>query len=108
LALGAAIGTLAVLTKAELLLPLIGGIYVVEAVGHRAGGLVQAHGAPRLPHGAAAPPLRIDRLARAQDRGALLDRVVRAGAAGADHAEVTVVRSRRPSAAEASLRRTAG
>src|SRR5438034_204633 len=31
LALGAAIGTLAVLTKAELLLPLIGGIYVVEA-----------------------------------------------------------------------------
>ena len=31
LALGAALGTLAVLTKAELLLPLIGGIYVVEA-----------------------------------------------------------------------------
>src|SRR5256884_901445 len=32
LSLGAAIGTLAVLTKAELLLPLIGGIYLVEAV----------------------------------------------------------------------------
>ena len=32
LALGGAIGTLAVLTKSELLLPLIGGIYVVEAV----------------------------------------------------------------------------
>jgi phospho-N-acetylmuramoyl-pentapeptide-transferase len=32
LALGGAIGILAVLTKAELLLPLIGGIYVVEAV----------------------------------------------------------------------------
>jgi phospho-N-acetylmuramoyl-pentapeptide-transferase len=31
LALGCAIGTLAVLTKAELLLPLIGGLYVVEA-----------------------------------------------------------------------------
>ncbi|HYB43821.1 MAG TPA: phospho-N-acetylmuramoyl-pentapeptide-transferase [Candidatus Methylomirabilis sp.] len=31
LALGGAIGTLAVITKAELLLPLIGGIYVVEA-----------------------------------------------------------------------------
>jgi phospho-N-acetylmuramoyl-pentapeptide-transferase len=31
LALGAAIGMLAVLTKAELLLPLVGGIYVVEA-----------------------------------------------------------------------------
>src|SRR5438093_946205 len=32
LALGGAIGMLAVLTKAELLLPLIGGLYVVEAV----------------------------------------------------------------------------
>jgi phospho-N-acetylmuramoyl-pentapeptide-transferase len=32
LALGGAIGSLAVLTKAELLLPLIGGLYVVEAV----------------------------------------------------------------------------
>jgi phospho-N-acetylmuramoyl-pentapeptide-transferase len=32
LALGGAIGTLAVLTKAELLLPLIGGLYVVEAI----------------------------------------------------------------------------
>jgi phospho-N-acetylmuramoyl-pentapeptide-transferase len=32
LSLGAAIGTLAVLTKAELLLPLIGGLYVLEAV----------------------------------------------------------------------------
>jgi phospho-N-acetylmuramoyl-pentapeptide-transferase len=31
LALGASVGMLAVLTKAELLLPLIGGIYVVEA-----------------------------------------------------------------------------
>jgi phospho-N-acetylmuramoyl-pentapeptide-transferase len=31
LALGGSIGTLAVLTKAELLLPLIGGLYVVEA-----------------------------------------------------------------------------
>jgi phospho-N-acetylmuramoyl-pentapeptide-transferase len=31
LALGGAIGTLSVLTKSELLLPLIGGIYVVEA-----------------------------------------------------------------------------
>ena len=31
LALGGSLGTLAVLTKSELLLPLIGGIYVVEA-----------------------------------------------------------------------------
>ena len=32
LALGGALGTLAVLTKSELLLPLIGGIYVLEAI----------------------------------------------------------------------------
>jgi phospho-N-acetylmuramoyl-pentapeptide-transferase len=32
LALGGAVGTLAVLTKSELLLPLIGGLYVVEAI----------------------------------------------------------------------------
>jgi phospho-N-acetylmuramoyl-pentapeptide-transferase len=32
LALGASIGMLAVLTKSELLLPLIGGLYVVEAI----------------------------------------------------------------------------
>src|SRR5256712_8289320 len=32
LALGGAIGTLAVLTKSELLLPLVGGLYVVEAI----------------------------------------------------------------------------
>jgi phospho-N-acetylmuramoyl-pentapeptide-transferase len=31
LALGGSLGTLAVVTKSELLLPLIGGIYVVEA-----------------------------------------------------------------------------
>jgi phospho-N-acetylmuramoyl-pentapeptide-transferase len=31
LALGGCLGTLAVVTKSELLLPLIGGIYVVEA-----------------------------------------------------------------------------
>src|SRR5256714_12389031 len=40
LALGATIGMLAVLTKAELLLPLIGGLYVVEAVS----GIIQVAG----------------------------------------------------------------
>src|SRR3989442_685105 len=49
LALGAAIGTLAVLTKAELLLPLIGGIYVVEGrAGIVQGGSLQLTGRRRL------------------------------------------------------------
>ena len=44
LALGGAIGTLAVLTKPELLLPLIGGIYRGRGrLGHHPGRLVQAH-----------------------------------------------------------------
>ena len=59
LALGGAIGTLAVLTKAELLLPLIGGLYVVEALSV----IVQVacfktDRTPRLSHGALAPSLR--------------------------------------------------
>src|SRR6266850_1369728 len=44
LALGAAIGMLAVLTKAELLLPLVGGIYVVEAVSRGRGYLATLAG----------------------------------------------------------------
>ena len=97
LALGGAIGTLAVLTKAELLLPLIGGIYVVEAaLGHHPGRLVQADRAARLPDGAAAPSLRAERLGGAEDRRALLDRLLRAGAARAHHPQAPVRWSERP------------
>ncbi len=91
LALGGAIGTLAVLTKSELLLPLIGGIYVVEA-----GSVIiqvvflQAHRPPRVQDGAAAPPLRAPGMGRAEDHRALLDPVFHAGAAGADDAEAAV------------------
>ena len=81
----ARIGMLAVLTKAELLLPLIGGLYVVEAaLRHHPGGELQAHRQARLPDGAAPPPLRARRLVGAEDRRALLDRLLRARAAGAD------------------------
>ena len=91
LALGAAVGMLAVLTKAELLLPLIGGLYVVEA-----GSVIvqvasfKATGAPRLSHGAPAPSLRAERVGGAEDRRALLDRLLRPGAAGAHHSEAAV------------------
>ena len=93
LALGGAIGTLAVLTKAELLLPLIGGIYVVEAGSVIIQvGLVQAHRAARVPDGAAAPPLRDEGMGGAQDHRPLLDPVVHAGAPRPHHAEAALAR----------------
>ena len=67
LALGGALGTVAILIKQELLLPLVGGVFVVEALSViRAGALVQAPRQAHLPHGADAPPLRADRLAEPQ------------------------------------------
>ena len=100
LALGGAIGTLAVLTKAELLLPLIGGIYVVEA-----GSVIiqvvvlQVLRAARLPHGAAAPSLRDEGLGRAEDHRALLDPVLHAGAPRPHHAQAAIERCERNSSA---------
>ena len=45
LALGGALGAIAVATKHELVWAIIGGLFVVEALSrHRAGGLFQAHG----------------------------------------------------------------
>ncbi len=88
LALGGAIGTLAVLTKAELLVavdrrPLRRG----GALGDHPGRELQDDRTPRLPHGAVAPSLRALRLARAEDRRPLLDRLVRARAARHHHPE---------------------
>src|SRR5256884_7856448 len=51
---------------------------------------------PRVPHGAAPPPLRALGLGGAEDRRALLDRLVRAGPAGADHLEAAVIGSAKP------------
>ena len=69
LAIGGALGTVAILLKAEFLLLLIGGVFAAEAVSRAAPDrhvqVVQAHPGqgvrrrpPGLPHGAAAPPLR--------------------------------------------------
>ena len=59
LALGGALGTVAILIKQELLLLIVGGVFVLEgAVGDHPGRLVQADRQARLQDGAAPPPLR--------------------------------------------------
>ena len=66
LALGGTLGAVAVAIKHEIVLAIIGGLFVLETdVGDRAGGLVQAHRQARVPHGADPPSLRAARLDRA-------------------------------------------
>ena len=66
LSLGGALAGLAILTRTELLLLVLGGLFVVDhALGDAPGRLLQAHqGQTHLPDGAAAPPLRAARLGR--------------------------------------------
>ena len=73
-ALGAALGVVALVTKQELVLLLVGGVFVVEALSVIAQVAsfklpAQAH----LPDGADPSPLRAQGLARAADHRALLD-----------------------------------
>ena len=73
--LGGALAAFAIMTKTELLLLLIGGIFVVEALSV----IIQVLsfkwlGPAGLPDGAAAPPLRDEGLVGDPDHGALLDR----------------------------------
>ena len=75
LALGGALATVAILIKQELLLVLVGGVFVLEAaLGRHPGRLVQAAGQAHLQDGPAAPPLRTHRLAGAEGDHAILDR----------------------------------
>ena len=74
LALGGAIGTVAVVIKQELLLPFIGGIFVLEAVSrHPAGRQLQAAQEAHLQDGSAASSLRVDGLVGVESHCALLD-----------------------------------
>ena len=67
LALGGALGTVALLIKQELLLPLVGGLFVLEGLSVIIQvALVQADRQARLPHGAAPSPLRAGGLERAE------------------------------------------
>ena len=74
LSIGAALGTISIITKHELVLAIIGGLFVLEAVSV----IVQVASfkidrAARLPHGAAAPSFRAEGLGGAEDRDPLLD-----------------------------------
>ncbi len=63
LALGGVLGTVAVMTKHEIVLAIIGGLFVLEArLGDHPGRFVQADRQARLPHGADPPPFRAARL----------------------------------------------
>ena len=74
LALGGALGTIAVLIRQEILLAVVGGIFVIEALSVIIQvASLQAARQARLPDGADPPPLREARLGRAEDRRALLD-----------------------------------
>ena len=74
LALGGALGAVAVATKHEIVLMIVGGLFVVETVSvDHSGVLVQAHRYAGLPDGAAAPSLREEGLGGTHHRDPLLD-----------------------------------
>ena len=80
LALGGALGTIAVIVRQEIVLAIMGGIFVVEAMSVMAQvDVLQVHqeevrrGPAHPEDGAAAPPLRKERLERDAGRRALLD-----------------------------------
>ena len=75
MALGGAIAAFAIMTKTEVLLVFIGGIYLIEALSVIIQVVsLQAHREARVPDGADPPPLRDEGVVRDQDHGALLDR----------------------------------
>ena len=93
LSIGAALGTISVVTKHELVLAIIGGLFVLEAISV----IVQVAsfkmtGTARLPHGAAAPSFRAEGVGRADDRHPLLDHRLDPGDRRARHAEIAVKR----------------
>ena len=93
LALGGALGTVAILIKQELLLLIVGGVFVLEALSV----IIQVAsfkltGQARLQDGAAAPPLRADRLERAEGDHALRDRRDHLRAVQPDDVEAAVMR----------------
>ena len=91
LGLGGALGTVALLTKQELLLPIVGGVFVLEGLSV----IIQVASfkltrQARLPHGAAAPSLRAHRLGGAEGHHAIPDPRDRLRAAQSHHVEAEV------------------
>ena len=75
MAIGGALAAFAIFTKTEILLLLIGGIFVIEALSV----IIQVisfkyYGQARLPDGADPPPLRDEGVVGDEDHRALLDR----------------------------------
>ena len=97
LSLGGALGTVAILIKQELLLITIGGVFVLEALSV----ILQVasfklRGQAHLPHGAAAPPFRADRLGGAADHHPLPDHRLRLRAVHGHHAEAEMRAAEQP------------
>ena len=81
LALGGLLGTIAVATKHEIVLAIVGGLFVLEIMSVIIQvDVVQAHRQARLQDGADPPPFRAAGLDRAAGRDPLLDHLRRAGA----------------------------
>ena len=103
LALGGALGAIAVAAHHEIVLGIVGGLFVVEALSrHHPGVLLQAHRQARLPDGADPPSFRAARLERVDRRDPLLDHLVRARAGRPVDAEAAVIVS--PALARQALR----
>ena len=117
LALGAALATVAILIKQELLLLIVGGVFVIEALSVVIQvGVVQDDRPARVQDGAAAPPLRADRVERAQGHHPIRDRRDRVRVVQPDDVETSVTlnmtvqgktRDRRGSGAKRHCRRRA-
>ena len=87
LALGAVLGTIAVITRQELVLVIMGGVFVIETLSVMIQVASFADRQARVPHGADPPPFRTEGLAGAARDRALLDHLRRARADRPGHVE---------------------
>ena len=88
LAVGAALGTIAVIVRQEIVLLIMGGVFVMETVSVMLQvASFKLTGQAHLPHGADPPPFRTQGLAGAARDRALLDHQRRAGAGRSRHVE---------------------
>ncbi len=91
LALGGALGAIAVATKHEIVLAIVGGLFVLETLSvDHPGRVIQDDRQARVPHGAAPPSLRAEGLAGEHRGRALLDHFRHPGARRSGNAEAAV------------------
>ena len=105
LALGGAIGTVAIIIRQELLLPFIGGIFILEALSVMLQvGSYKLRKKAHLQDGAAAPPLRATGLERVQGDRALLDWRPGVCIVCTHHAEIALERAAHAAARRCTIR----